>query len=265
MRRRERRIEMDAPYLPLDAPLKPPTAKPGETIPSPKQILDRINELEQNPPPPVPTVSSILSRLKALSESTVKPVPTTVPKIELIPRTGVSFDSLSKLTLPKREREPEKSEPPETPVIQAEVEPVVHYDKPIGFGIATALKYISDHGILKEHKGDDEQILEYRDEHGFKLSAKEAFKHQSHIFSGKKPGEKHRKKDMMRHRADEIHATAETGDTPLRTASSLRKVLSEKKQAFIELSGENRQVMPYEPKKEEQDKPKKKRLKLKKQ
>lgn len=69
----------------------------------------------------------------------------------------------------------------------------------------------------------------------------------------------------MRHKADEMRTTADIGDTPLHTASSLRKVLSEKKQAFIELSGENRLVMPYEPRKEENSKPKRKRLKLKKQ
>ena len=263
MRKRQRR-DSDLPIVSINPTPIHPNAPPDFIPPTPQQFIERLRLLrearkEDRKP-------DFLTRLKALSSGNSLPVPTSFPKVEVIPESGVAFDSLTKMDLPKSVHK-EKDVSVKEVKIEAEkqekekISEILMYDQPIGFGLGGALKYLSHHGILKE-KSENEPILEYRDEHGFRITGKEVFRHQSHIFSGKRPGEKHRKRDLMRHRAEEMQKMAEIGDTPLHTASALRKTLEERKQAFIELTGENRTVIPYEP---EVKKTKRKRLKFKKQ
>jgi hypothetical protein len=146
---------------------------------------------------------------------------------------------------------------------RAPIAEILRYDEPLGFGIGRALRYISAHGILVEHRGDDEQLLEYRDEDGHLLGTKAAFKYQSHIFSGKRPGERQRRRQMSKQRADEIRDAAQPGDTPLHTASALRRTLAEKGQPFIEIAGDRGpDAIPCDAR--DDRRPRKKRLRLKK-
>ncbi|OHT16264.1 hypothetical protein TRFO_13269 [Tritrichomonas foetus] len=287
---------------------RPPGAPPDYEPPSPADILSRLqqinsgkfsfgqtvnpvnqtnsfNQIPENsvsfnslPANPEPDNNNktldILSRLKAISNGDSLPVPTAMPKIEILPTVGVEFDSLTHIDAPKPdnpiaaiERLQYTEEPEESPV--ADAASLLNYDKPLGFGLCRAMDYIVNHGLYIEHKGDDEQIIEYRDDEGNLIDAKAAFKHQSHIFSGQKPGLKMRMKRQAKNRALANRDNFQVGDTPLHMASSLRNALSEKKQPFLELTGEKREIIPYEiqvsaldaENKKEKEK-KKKRLKI---
>ncbi|KAH0786422.1 U4/U6.U5 tri-snRNP-associated protein 1 [Histomonas meleagridis] len=276
-----------------DLNLRPPHAPPDYVPPSPAEVLQRLNNIGKSlnptttpsfiPPPPTNVFAfnsnqtdspklDILSRLKAISQGESLPVPTSKPTIEIVPKVGIELDDLNQIEAPKPTNSKlatltalkplEASD--ESPEPQGPDNSVFHYDRPIGFGIGPTLEFIIHNGIMIEHKGEDEQVLEYRDSSGHLINGKAAFKHQSHVFSGKAPGLKYRLKRLEKIKAEEKKKTFQIGDTPLHTASSLRHTLEEKKQAFIELTGEQRDVLPYEPVKEQEKntKTRKKRLKL---
>ena len=263
MRRRQRRD--DAPILSVESKPMPPVVSPDFVPPTRQDFLEKLKALHQPEASATePPTSDFLARLRALSTGKSLPVPT-APKVELVPYSGLNFDSVSKIELPVQGPQKEEEELRQKQAAEKEqMSEIFHYTKPIGFGLGVALQFMRDHGIIRPHN-DDEPILEYRDENGFRIQGKDLFKHQSHIFAGKRPGEKHRQRDILRHRAVEMQEMASVGDTPLHTASALRKTLSQRKQAFIELTGENRSVMPYEPEKGFVGKRNKKRLRLKKQ
>lgn len=261
MRKRQRREERDdIPNLTIESRPQAPVVPPGFVPPPPTEFLQKLKSLgvHQDASEP-PKDDGFLTRLRALSSGKSLPVPA-MPLANVFPSSGLNFDNLSKIGLPAANKPSHETTTVQTKHSEPEtISEILHYTKPIGFGLGVALQYMKDHGILREHK-EDEPILEYRDDNGFKITGKDVFKYQSHIFSGKRPSEKHRRRDIARHKAAEMQKMADIGDTPLHSASSLRKALGERKQPFIVLSGENRSVMPYEP----VDKHPKKRLRLKK-
>lgn len=256
MRKRQKTTREEVALVPDDVIARPPTAPTDYVPPPPSAILDRLSAAAAAtaaPTAPIRALGSgiaaggiemsavpsaqrtdVLSRLKAISRGDSLPVPRALPIASSAGRIGTETDDSA---APQTER--------------ADSGSAVAYDRPIGFGIGAALEFISRNGILVEHRGDDEQILEYRDSNGNLVNGKAAFKYQSHIFSGKAPGLKYRKKREERIRAEERKRVFQIGDTPLHAASSLRAALGERQQAFLELSGDQRGVMPYEPSKEE--------------
>jgi hypothetical protein len=268
MKKRQRSEERRSIPLSPNGCDVPPSAPPDFTPPTPKQILDRLKHLSElhpprpDPPRPLdPPASDFLSRLRAISSGATLPIPTSLPRIELLPPTGVALDSLSELSLPSGAAQTAADEPPAPN--RAPIGEILRYDEPLGLGIGRALRYISSHGVLVEHRGDDEQLLEYRDEDGRLLDTKAAFKHQSHIFGGKRPGERQWRRQAAKRRATEVRDAARPGDTPLHTASALRRTLAEKAQPFIEISGDRAVgAIPCDPREDRQ--PRKRRIKLKK-
>lgn len=281
---------------PTSAIMKPPSAPPDYVPPTPVQIFNRLqtinesqiipstettteipNQVEPVAPAPDAKTLDILSRLKAISNGETMPVPTEMPTINMLPKIGIEFDSMSHIEAPKADNPlaalEELVENEEEDQKESFTNPIdfLQYDKPLGFGIARAYQYACSHGLIYNHKGDDEQILEYRDGEGNLIDTRAAFKLQSHIFSGRGSSIKNRLKAQIKARAFNNRDNFEVGDTPLHTATSLRNALAENRTAFIELTGENKRVMPYQPLKLEVDEKskakkerKKKRLKLKK-
>lgn len=276
MRKRQKTNREEINLTQNDIIEKPPGAPINYVPPKPSEILSKLSSIrsenfeitqvntigdgiankgiELNEIPTVQKIDNsnkldILSRLKAISKGETLPVPKALPKATIFNKIGV---------------ETEDNNNTKTTETKKEVETVVQYDKPIGFGIGPALEFISRNGILVEHQGDEEQILEYRDSNGNLINGKAAFKYQSHIFSGKAPGLKYRKKRLEKIKAEEKKKIFQIGDTPLHSASSLRTTLEERKQPFIELSGSQRNVLPYEPSQEDikDTSQRKKRLKL---
>lgn len=278
--------------------LKPPGAPPSFVPATPVEIFNRLhandetlvipstdtaaaaaemaNQVEPISPAPDGKTLDILSRLKAISNGETLPVPTEMPKISMLPKVGIEFDSMSHIEAPKADNPlsilKELQENEEEEKNEKIINPVdfLQYDKPLGFGIARAYQYACSHGLIQNHKGDDEQILEYRDGEGNLIDTKAAYKLQSQIFSGRFSSIKNRLKAQIRARAYNNKDNFEVGDTPLHTATSLRNALAQNQTAFIELTGENKKVMPYQPLKLDVDEKmkakkekKKKRLKLK--
>lgn len=281
---------------PTSVIMRPPGAPSSYVPPTPIQIFNRLqpssetqiipsidtttteipNQVESISPAPDGKTLDILSRLKAISNGETLPVPTEMPKINVLPKIGIEFDSMSHIEAPKPDNplaaleelqeneEEDKNETFSNPI------DFLQYDKPLGFGIARAYQYACSHGLIRNHKGDDEQILEYRDSEGNLIDTRTAFKLQSHIFSGRGSSIKNRLKAQIKSRAFNNRDNFEVGDTPLHTATSLRNALAQNQTAFIELTGENKRVMPYQPLKLDVDEKmkakkdkKKKRLKLK--
>jgi hypothetical protein len=215
----------------------PPSAPPGFVPPTVPALLDRLAVLSESSPPlppaaalapagppPAPPDAAFLDRLRALASADILPIPASPARIE--PRAPPAA-------------------PPAAPA--GAMAALMHYDAPLGFGIGRALQYIAAHGVLVPHRGDAEPLLEYRDDAGRRVAGKAAFKHQSHIFGGRRPGERQQRKALARQSAEARREAADVGDTPLHTASALRRALAQRQTAFLELSGAQRTVVPYEP------------------
>ena len=138
---------------------------------------------------------------------------------------------------------------------------VMGYNKPLGFGIMRTFDYLCKNHMLYK---PEEDLIEHKDEFGNKADFKAAFKAQSHRFAGRYPGAKKRQKDFEKSAAKARIDNQMPGDTPLQSGKALREALEQAGQAHIELTGENKSVIPYIPQEEHIDKSlekKKKRLK----
>ena len=138
---------------------------------------------------------------------------------------------------------------------------IMGYNKPLGFGIMRTYEYLFKNHMLYK---PEEDLIEHRDEFGNKADFKTAFKAQSHRFAGRFPGAKKRQKDYEKSAAKARMENQLPGDTPLQSGKALREALERAGQAHIELTGENKSVIPYIPQEEHIDKAlekKKKRLK----
>lgn len=145
-----------------------------------------------------------------------------------------------------------------------EIAEILDYDKPLGFGIFRAFQYLQNTSQLIIHKGENEQILEYRDEFGNLVDPKAAYRVHSHAFHGRLPGSKQLQKYKQKSISNKIVNEAMIGDTPLQSGKALREALATSNQPFIELTGSNRQILPYIPAEEPVDarlEKRKKRLK----
>ena len=141
------------------------------------------------------------------------------------------------------------------------VNEVMGYNKPLGFGILRTYQYlVKNHMLYKQ----EEDLIEHKDEFGNKADFKSAFKAQSHRFAGRYPGAKKRQKQLEKSAAKARMDNQLPGDTPLQSGKALREMLEQSGTAHIELTGENKSVIPYIPQQQQVDKAferKKKRLK----
>ena len=90
------------------------------------------------------------------------------------------------------------------------------------------------------------------------------FKAQSHRFAGRFPGAKKRQKQYEKSAAKARIDGQMPGDTPLQSGKALREVLEQTGSAHIDLTGENKSIIPYIQQEKPTDKSferKKKRLK----
>lgn len=212
--------------------------------------------------------TSFLARLKAISSGATLAVPKALPEARVLQKIGdtqftkpdeTKNESSSTPNRPKRN----KSEDPKSVIS------ILDYDRPLGFGVAATLQYLSSHGLLIEYNREEQSIIEYKDDDGNIIDSKMAFKHHSHVFSGKAPGEKKKARLRQIAQSEKRRQNTDIGDTPLHTASTLRSVLKEKQQPYLELTGVEKSVLPYKPEsninpKIEAKIKKKKKLKLKK-
>lgn len=79
--------------------------------------------------------------------------------------------------------------------------------------------------------------LEYKDEHGRDVGQKEAFRAMSHAFHGKGSGHNKTEKRMKKIREQDKLKKMTSEDTPLNTASSLRKKLTKTGTTHVVMSG----------------------------
>ncbi|EAX93655.1 hypothetical protein TVAG_091900 [Trichomonas vaginalis G3] len=128
-----------------------------------------------------------------------------------------------------------------------EIAEILNHDKPLGFGIFRTFQYLQNTSQLIIHKGENERILEYRDEFGNLVDEKGAFRTQSHVFHGRRPGAKKMKKLKEKSLAKKRIEDSMVGDTPLQSGKALREALANSDKPFIELTGTNRQIIPYIP------------------
>ena len=79
-------------------------------------------------------------------------------------------------------------------------------------------------------------VLEYIDDFGARLDAKEAFSELSYKFHGKMCGKGKVDKILRKRKLDLLAQKMPDGDTPLGTAQRLRRKLESDQQAFLMLS-----------------------------
>jgi U4/U6.U5 tri-snRNP-associated protein 1 len=89
-----------------------------------------------------------------------------------------------------------------------------------------------------EKKGYVPEVnIEYVDDKGRLLTAKEAFQIMSHKFHGKGPGKKKTEKKLKREQEEIVLNKADAGDTPLQSLELLRKKQESSHSAYIPLTG----------------------------
>ncbi|XP_055375657.1 U4/U6.U5 tri-snRNP-associated protein 1 [Condylostylus longicornis] len=97
------------------------------------------------------------------------------------------------------------------------------------------------HGPISDFKDKDNfkpnVKLEYIDDNGRILNAKEAFRYLSHKFHGKGPGKNKIEKRLKKMEQDGLMKTMSSTDTPLGTLTMLQQKQKETQQPFVVLSG----------------------------
>nr|AAP06345.1 similar to GenBank Accession Number AF299060 squamous-cell carcinoma T-cell-recognized antigen in Tetraodon nigroviridis [Schistosoma japonicum] len=99
---------------------------------------------------------------------------------------------------------------------------------------------LSDFKELTQYKPDIK--LEYVDELGRDLSAKEAFRQLSHKFHGKGSGKNKTQKRMKKINEEFLLKASTSSDTPLGTVNKLNKKLEAMSMPYVILSGKNAAV-----------------------
>ncbi|CAH8606265.1 unnamed protein product [Dicrocoelium dendriticum] len=99
---------------------------------------------------------------------------------------------------------------------------------------------LSEFKEMKNFKPDVK--LEYVDELGRQLNAKEAFRQLSHKFHGKGSGKNKTEKRMKKIKEEFLLKASASSDTPLGTAEKLNKKLQSISQPYVILSGKNAAV-----------------------
>ncbi|KAG8458113.1 hypothetical protein KFE25_012773 [Diacronema lutheri] len=103
-------------------------------------------------------------------------------------------------------------------------------------GRANDLKGSGMH-LREEDEANDRVRLEYLDEYGRPMTAKEAFRRQCHNFHGKGPSKRVLEKRMRRFEEERRVAKAHSRDTPLQMMSTLQHVQQLTHEPFVRLSG----------------------------
>ncbi|XP_065199824.1 U4/U6.U5 tri-snRNP-associated protein 1 isoform X2 [Planococcus citri] len=99
-------------------------------------------------------------------------------------------------------------------------------------------RYCGPTSDFKEKAGYKPNVkLDYIDDDGHKLSAKEAFRYLSHKFHGKGPGKNKIEKRMKKGEQDALMKQMSSTDTPLGTLSMLQQKQKETASPFVVLSG----------------------------
>lgn len=209
------------------------------------------------------SVLSIYEKLKQLQTQELPPAPKPTISFNIIPENGKDFDSITEITpINPIKNKMLSLAPSKSPIIEKEkkndMHSILNYDKPLGFGLYRSLSYLVTHSMLHKPDGD---IIEHLDDFGNVADAKAAFKHQSHVFSGKTYSEKSMKRKKLLYNARIAQDNTELGDTPLKTRSNLSQMLNEVKQPYIELTGPQQRVLPVQFKEEEPEKSQKNRIK----
>nr|CAB3265870.1 U4/U6.U5 tri-snRNP-associated protein 1-like [Phallusia mammillata] len=104
-----------------------------------------------------------------------------------------------------------------------------------------------DRGMVSEftEKADYKPkiAIEYVDDHGKNLSAKEAFRTLSHRFHGKGSGKSKQEKRMKKSREEETMKHMSSTDTPLNTVAMMKEKLRSESSPYIVLSGAGKTLM----------------------
>jgi len=99
-------------------------------------------------------------------------------------------------------------------------------------------EYIRKPGFLKgDPKLGKEIRLEYVDDNGRQLTPKEAFRHLSYRFHGKKPGKNKLEKRNKQLEEDNKRKNMSAGETPLNTVEAMTNELEKTQNPYITLSG----------------------------
>lgn len=85
--------------------------------------------------------------------------------------------------------------------------------------------------------------IEYVDERGRALSAKEAFRKLSHRFHGKGSGKTKQEKRMKKIQEEDTMKKMSSTDTPLNTVAMMKSKLKTESSAYIVLSGAGKTLM----------------------
>lgn len=106
-------------------------------------------------------------------------------------------------------------------------------------------RYMGPTSEFKEKDGYKPNIkLEYIDDDGHLLSAKEAFRYLSHKFHGKGPGKNKVEKRMKKNEQEGLMKQMSSTDTPLGTLQMLQQKQKETQSAFVVLSGSKQTNIP---------------------
>ncbi|KAK9507412.1 hypothetical protein O3M35_007271 [Rhynocoris fuscipes] len=106
-------------------------------------------------------------------------------------------------------------------------------------------RYLGPTSDFKEKDGYKPNIkLEYIDDDGHILSAKEAFRYLSHKFHGKGPGKNKVEKRMKKNEQEGLMKQMSSTDTPLGTLQMLQQKQKETQSAFVVLSGSKQTTVP---------------------
>lgn len=180
-----------------------------------------------------------------IDERSVEIIPTEVPILDIEPDVGSGVAGALRLALSKGYLEKETDNRPSASRfahLQAQnysIEDKAHGDDE-KYGRRD--RYVGPTMDFKEKDCYKPNVkLEYIDDDGHILNAKEAFRYLSHKFHGKGPGKNKVEKRMKKNEQEGLMKQMSSTDTPLRTLSMLQQKQKETQSAFVVLSG-NKQL-----------------------
>ncbi|XP_047120223.1 U4/U6.U5 tri-snRNP-associated protein 1 [Schistocerca piceifrons] len=176
-----------------------------------------------------------------IDERPVDVLPAEVPILDAEPDVGVGVAGALRLAVSKGYLEKEDMNKPSASRfahLQAQnysIEDKTHIDDD-KFGRRE--RYNGPTSEFKEKDGYKPNVkLDYIDDDGHVLNAKEAFRYLSHKFHGKGPGKNKVEKRMKKNEQEGLMKQMSSTDTPLGTLSLLQQKQKETQSAFVVLSG----------------------------
>ncbi|XP_069695555.1 U4/U6.U5 tri-snRNP-associated protein 1 isoform X3 [Periplaneta americana] len=176
-----------------------------------------------------------------IDETPVDVLPAEVPILDVEPDVGVGVAGALRLAVSKGYLEREDMNKPSASRfahLQAQnysIEDKTHIDDD-KFGRRE--RYSGPTSDFKEKDGYKPNVkLDYIDDDGHVLNAKEAFRYLSHKFHGKGPGKNKVEKRMKKNEQEGLMKQMSSTDTPLGTLSLLQQKQKETQSPFVVLSG----------------------------